>query len=113
LVRALALAGAYAEFQDAHGGAGLSETDLSVIYLAIREDAMVFSGDRLLRITAQARHLEIHGTLWIMDKLERERLLRPSVAADRLEALIRRTGSERRFFPKADCESLISRWSRR
>ena len=47
------MAGAFAEFQDAHGRAGLSETDLSVIYLAIREDAMVLSGDRLLRITAR------------------------------------------------------------
>lgn len=106
------MAGAFADFQDAHGGAGLSETDISVIYLAIREDAMVLSGDRLLRITAQARHLEIHGTLWIMDRLVTEGLLHSSLAADRLEALMRRTGSEQRFLPKVDCEARISRWRR-
>ena len=106
------MAGAFADFQDAHGGAGLSETDISVIYLVIREDAMVLSGDRLLRITAQARHLEIHGTLWIMDRLVTEGLLHSSLAADRLEALMRRTGSEQRFLPKADCESRVSRWRR-
>jgi rRNA maturation endonuclease Nob1 len=38
------MAGAFAKFQDAHGQAGLSETDLSVVYLAIREKAMVLSG---------------------------------------------------------------------
>lgn len=106
------MAGAFAEFQAAVGESGLSETDLSVIYLAIRESAMVLSGDRLVRITSQARHVEIHGTLWIIDKLVAEGLLNSSLAADRLEALIRRTGSEQRFLPKAECESRIGRWRR-
>jgi predicted nucleic acid-binding protein len=106
------MAGAFAEFQDSYGDTGLSETDLSVIYLAIRENAMVLSGDRLLRTSARDRHLEIHGTLWIIDKLVAEGLLHSTLAADRLEALIRRTGSEQRFLPKAECESRISRWRR-
>ncbi len=106
------MAGAFADFQDAYGGTGLSETDLSVIYLAIRENAMVLSGDRLLRTTAEAQHLEVHGTLWIMDRLVAERVLQPVLAADRLEALIRRTGSEQRYLPKAECESRIIRWRR-
>lgn len=106
------MAGAFADFQDTHGGSGLSETDLSVIYLAIREEAMVLSGDRLLRMTAVAQHLEVHGTLWIMDRLVAEGVLQPALAADRLEALMRRTGREQRYLPKGDCESRISRWRR-
>lgn len=106
------MAGPFADFQDTHGGTGLSETDLSVIYLAIREDAMVLSGDRLLRTTAEARHLEVHGTLWIMDRLVDDGVLKSAVAADRLEALTRRTGREQRYLPKVECESRISRWRR-
>jgi hypothetical protein len=81
-----------------------------VIYLAIREDAMVLSGDRLVRVASRARQLEIHGTLWIMDQLVSQSLLSPVVAADRLEALMRRTGREQRFLPKAECEIRISIW---
>jgi hypothetical protein len=106
------MAGAFADFQDAFGATGLSETDLSVIYLAIRENAMVLSGDRLLRTTANAHHLEVHGTLWMMDQMVGEALLNPTVAADRLEALIRRTGREQRYLPKAECELRINRWRR-
>lgn len=29
---------------------------------------MVLSGDRRLRSSARARHLEVHGTLWMMDQ---------------------------------------------
>jgi rRNA maturation endonuclease Nob1 len=106
------MAGAFADFQDTHGGAGLSETDLSVIYLAIRVNAMVLSGDRLLRMTAEAQHLEVHGTLWIMDRLVAEGILQPALAADRLEALMHRMGREQRYLPKVECESRISRWRR-
>ncbi len=106
------MAGAFSDFRDNHGGNGLSESDLSVIYLAIREDAMVLSGDRLLRATAEAQHLEVHGTLWIMDRLVGEGVLQPMVAADRLEALIRRTGSEQRYLPRPECVMRISRWRR-
>jgi predicted nucleic acid-binding protein len=106
------MAGAFAEFQDAHGGKGLSESDLSVIYLALREDAMVLSGDRLLRSTAEAQHLEVHGTLWILDRLVESGVLKPAVAAERLETLIRRTGREQRYLPKAECASRINRWRR-
>ncbi|MEI6175521.1 MAG: hypothetical protein WCS43_01400 [Verrucomicrobiota bacterium] len=107
------MAGAFADFQDDHGQTGLSEADLSVIYLAIRENAMVLSGDRLLRSSARTRHLEVHGTLWMMDRLVDNGLLKPAVAADRLESLMQRTGSQQRFLPKAECESRIRGWRKR
>jgi predicted nucleic acid-binding protein len=107
------MAGAFAEFQDDHGQTGLSEADLSVIYLAIRENAMVLSGDRLLRSSARTRHLEVHGTLWMMDRLVEKGLLKPAVAADRLEVLMQRTGSQQRFLPKTECESRIRDWRKR
>lgn len=104
------MAGSFAEFQETNIVGGLSETDLSVIYLAEREQAMVLSGDRPLRSSAEAKDLEVHGTLWIMDQLVTNGLLDPSLAADRLEALMRRTGREQRYLPKNECEARISKW---
>ena len=106
------MAGAFADFVDKHGQGGLSEADLSVIYLAIREKAMVITGDRMLRTMADARHLEIHGTLWIMDQLVFASLLRPALAADRLESLMQRTGRERRYLPKNESQARINKWRR-
>jgi hypothetical protein len=73
---------------------------------------MVLSNDKLVRTAAQVKHLEMHGTLWIMDRLVEELLLHPSVAADRLEALVRRTGREQRYLPRAECEIRIRKWRR-
>lgn len=106
------MAGAFAEFQDSFDNTGMSETDMSVIYLAIREEAMVLSNDRLVRTSAKVRQLEMHGTLWIMDQLVNEALLNPNVAADRLEALMRRTGKEQRYLPRLECETRIVSWRR-
>jgi len=91
---------------------GLSITDVSVLYLAMREDAMVISGDRRLRVEAGVRSVEIHGTLWILDQLVEAGILVASVAADRLEALISLTGSERRFLPLTECGERIRLWRR-
>lgn len=91
---------------------GLSSADVSVLYLAIREDALLLSGDKSLRTQAKVRWVEIHGTLWIMDQLVDSGLLAKRVAAQRLEALLRRTGQERRYLPTAECHARITRWSK-
>lgn len=91
---------------------GLSMADVSVLYLAIREKALLLSGDKPLRNQAKVHLVEIHGTLWIMDQLVESELLPKRVAAERLEALLLRTGRERRYLPKADCDVRITRWNR-
>jgi len=92
---------------------GLSITDVSVLYLAMREDAMVISGDRRLRTESGVRSVEVHGTLWILDRLVEAGLLPASVAADRLETLTGLTGRERRFLPHKECNERIRLWRRR
>jgi predicted nucleic acid-binding protein len=109
-ISGLEMAGVFSDFLETHANKGLSDTDLSVIYVAIREQAMVLSGDRLLRSMAEAESLEIHGTLWILDELVKSSLLKPHVAADRLDALVKRTGKEQRYLPKNECDSRISKW---
>lgn len=91
---------------------GLSMADVSVLYLAIRENALLLSGDKPLRNQAKVRLVDVHGTLWIMDQLVDAGLLAKRVAAQRLETLLLRTGRERRYLPKAECHARITRWSK-
>lgn len=83
-----------------------------MLYLAIREDAMLLSGDKPLRHQAELRLVEVHGTLWIMDQLVDSGLLPKRVAAQRLETLLHRFGKERRYLPKVECRARITRWIR-
>ena len=94
------------------GPLGLSAADVSVLFLPIREKAMLLSGDKPLRKQAKLRLVEVHGTLWIMDQLVHAGLLAKRVAAQRLETLLSRTGRERRYLPIAECHSRISKWSK-
>ena len=89
---------------------GLSVTDISVMFLAIREDAILLSGDKQLRTLAKVRSVEVHGTLWIMDRLVEAGILAKRVAAQRLETLLLRTGRKQRHLPKGECHARISRW---
>lgn len=89
---------------------GLSITDVSVLYLALRDDAMVISGDKRLRAEAGLRAVEVHGTLWILDCLVTAGILAAPIAADRLDALTSLTGRERRYLPLGECSERIRRW---
>jgi predicted nucleic acid-binding protein len=102
----------FAELQQTCAPEGLSMTDVSVLFLAIRENAMLLSGDKPLRHQAKLRSIEVHGTLWIMDQLVDSRILAQKVAAQRLETLLLQTGREQRYLPKGDCHARIARWSR-
>jgi hypothetical protein len=61
---------------------------------------------------AKLNAVEVHGTLWVMDGLVEVGLLAGPLAAERLRALIARTGKERRYLPRAECQSRIEFWSR-
>lgn len=104
------MAGPFGELLAELEGSGLSVSDVSVLFLALRENAILLSGDKQLRKKARLRTVAVHGTLWIMDQLVTAGKLPPAVAAERLEALMARTGKERRYLPAAECESRIKRW---
>lgn len=80
--------------------------DCSVIFLALKLDAMLISGDKALRKAGKERQIEVHGTLWIFDQLMDRKLLPSGIAASKLEHL----RSLDRFFPEADCQIRLKRW---
>ena len=86
------------------GGPGI--TDCSVLLLAMKRDAMLLSGDGALRKDAQVRQVEVHGTIWIFDELIENTLLKPIIAARKLENLL----LNNRFLPLEVCEKRIESW---
>jgi hypothetical protein len=80
--------------------------DCSVIFLAIKLNAMLISGDKPLRRAGKERRIEVHGTLWIFDQLVERKLLPPRTAAAKIEHLRRLD----RYFPEAECQLRLRRW---
>ncbi len=91
---------------------GLSPADVSVLFLAMREGAILLSGDKPLRNQAKLRFVETHGTLWIMDQLVDSGILPKRVAVQRLETMLSRTGREQRYLAKGECHMRITRWNK-
>ena len=87
----------------------LSLPDCSGIWLARQYDGFLLSGDRLLRKFSRDQGVEVHGHLWIFDRL---------VEMERLEArsavlLLRRLCEEvnpKLGLPEKEVESRIKRW---
>lgn len=80
--------------------------DCSVLFLARKLGAMLLSCDKPLRTAARDRHIETHGTLWIMDQLVERGLIPTTVAAAKLDHL-RALG---RYLPAAECEARLQKW---
>lgn len=80
--------------------------DCSVLFLAMKLDAMLISGDRALRRAGKARHVEVHGTIWIMDQLVAGRVMTGEIAAAKLEHLL----SLERYLPAEECQVRLKKW---
>ncbi len=96
--------------QKAFQPGGASVKDASVLYLSIQKEATLLTGDKALRFQAESVHCEVHGTLWILDKLIEGNLIDRAIAASKLEYLISLKGSKKRFLPEKQSKERISRW---
>lgn len=52
-----------------------SRLDLAALALAEQEGCPLLSGDRHLREAAEAERVEVHGTLWLAERLVRAKLV--------------------------------------
>jgi len=89
---------------------GASLEDASVLFIAIREKALLLTGDKPLRHEAAIRSVEYHGTFWILEQLVENGVLPPRMAAEKLSMLISLTGRRKRHLPRKLAESYIERW---
>lgn len=80
--------------------------DCSVIFLAMKLDAMLISGDKALRKAGRERRIEVHGTLWMFDQLVEAGIMPGEVAAAKLGHLL----TLERYLPKEECQIRVKRW---
>lgn len=85
---------------------GISVSDASGVLLAQRLQAILLTGDRRMRRTAELAQIEARGLLWIFDQLVGCAVLSKEAAADRLARLCS-AGSR---LPSAECESRLKSW---
>jgi len=87
---------------------GLSESDLSVICVAERLNAIVLTGDDLVRKICHLHTIEIHGVLWCIDQFVIKKQINKAIACKQLKKLM--TYNKR--LPVEDCKEYIKKkWS--
>jgi len=84
----------------------ISMEDASALILAQKKKAMLLSGDGTLRKTAQTEGIDVHGVIWVFERLVEKALLIPADAIVKLEAL-QASGA---FLPQAICDKKIHDW---
>lgn len=80
-----------------------SLTDHSALALAMQEKCPLLTGDKDLRAAAKSEGVEVHGTLWIIEKLLNEKLIKQAQARDSFDSM-KAKGSR---LPWGDVEKLL------
>ena len=84
----------------------LSVQDCSVLVTAIEQSALILTGDSNLRKTALIKRIEVHGILWVFDKLIEKGLISSSTAFNKLTDLM----SYNSRLPYEDCSARLEKW---
>lgn len=88
----------------------LSLPDCAALFLARRPDGLLLTGDHSLsRIAANDFRLEVHGTLWALNRLVALRYLVEDDAARALRAVLKAGGR----LPRSECRRRLERWESR
>ena len=89
------------------GDAGkISPQDASCYQLAVKIDALILTGDKPLRKYAEHSKIPVHGTLWILDLLVEQDILKPKDAIEKLN-LLQELDT---YFPKGECTKRMKKW---
>jgi predicted nucleic acid-binding protein len=86
----------------------LSIQDLSIYFYAkqISENCLILTGDNRLRKEAERQGLEVHGILWVFQRMIDEQILTTQKAIDKLTELERVNF----WLPKVECERFREGW---
>jgi len=83
--------------------------DLFALAMAKLEEAVLVTGDKDLREAAEAEEIEVHGTLWLMEAMVKQKVL----TARRAHSSLRRMLKSDRRLPEGECRKLLRRWSQK
>lgn len=85
---------------------GLSFADLSVFYHANILKTGILTGDSLLRKQAKNLGFDVHGVLWILNKMVDEEIEPAKTAIEKLMTLM----SYNKRLPTKECQKLLNGW---
>lgn len=86
---------------------GLSIPDCSVIVLAQKHNALILSGDKVLRNKACHFRLECKGILWVIDILVACNKITKDIARIKLSSLMK----VNKRLPVSECNKRLEKWS--
>jgi len=89
--------------------ARLSEQDCSAFLKARQLGAILLTGDNALRRLAQRENQEVHGHLWLFDRLVESEILSPARAKEKLKVLCD-VINPRLGLPKEEVERRLIMW---
>ena len=87
-------------------GNNASIPDCSVWFYAKKVDGRILTGDRKLRLVAERDSVRVSGILYIFDRMVENGVLVANVAAEKLDALMKKNGR----LPKEECEMRLEKW---
>jgi hypothetical protein len=86
----------------------LSLPDCFALSCAMRPDHALVTGDKILRVEAQARLGSVYGLLWILDQMEASQKVPATLL---LDGLTRISNHPRCRLPHAEVRTRLARWS--
>jgi hypothetical protein len=87
----------------------ISVQDAFALVLAERTGRVLLTGEKRLRTLAQRRGVEVHGTLWLLERMMEAGALTPGQAADALERML----ACGRRLPAEEAQAMIRQWRTR
>jgi len=84
----------------------LSEPDCSCLYLAKEMKATILTCEKLLTNVAKNLNLDVHGSLWILDRLLEASTITRRIAYSKLKDLM----SINPRLPMRECQKRLKRW---
>lgn len=83
-----------------------STNDLFAFACAQAEKCILITGDAELRKAATAEGIEVHGILWFLDELVKEKIISRGDAANALERIM----SGGSWLPRSECAARLKKW---
>ena len=88
----------------------LSQQDCSAYYQAVIEEGILITSDNTLRKFARENHVDVHGHLWVFDRMFEANTISGEQACVKLTELCE-TVNPKLGLPETECSKRITIWS--
>jgi hypothetical protein len=88
----------------------LSPQDCSAFYQAQIEEGILITSDNTLRKFAQANEQEVHGHLWVFDRMFEAETITGELATEKLNELCTQV-NQKLGLPENECQNRYNQWS--